>query len=197
MKTMLHSKFLKPMCKHCLSESLIKKCQFGTKGQSLVENLCKKPGPSIPEPSPNTQYLLNKIHKQSIVENLCNRTAIPHDKASILVEKLYKSKEELKTSPSDENRKNLNAIASQFPNLTHPAVAELKEPKVLKEIKWEPKSPLRVIHPFEKLGTMTGCLRTHDTGQVASERNYYLFGQFAELEQALTRYVFTKTFKNE
>lgn len=187
MKNIIHSNVFKPICKQYLCQTSYMKAPFTTKGQSLIENLYNKSGPKIPEPSPNIQYLINKVNQREIIENLCKRTEISSNKASLMVEELYESKDKLRTEPSEANRRNLNEIAATFPNLTNPAVAELKEPKVLKQIKWEPKSPLRVIHPFEKLGTMTGCLRTNDTSQVASERSYYLFGQFAELEQALIR----------
>ena len=187
MKNIQCKKLIEPICRKFLSPTITSKCAFGSKGQLLIENLCKKPGPNIPTPAPNINYLLNKINYQNVIENLSKRTEITKEEASKLVDDLYKTKEELQAAPSEKNRQRLNEIASKFPNLTHPQASELSEPKVIKENQWEPKSPLRVIHPFEKLGAMTGGLRTHDTSQVASERSYYLFGQFAELEQALVR----------
>ena len=187
MKNVQCNKLLKSILRRFISPTLTTNCAFGTKGQLLIENLCKKSGPNIPTPAPNIHYLLNKVNYQNVIENLMSRTDNTQEEASKLVDNLYKSKEELQTTPSEMNRRRLNEIAAKFPNLTHPQASELKEPKVIKETPWEPKSPLRVIHPFEKLGAMTGGLRTHDTSQVASERSYYLFGQLAELEQALIR----------
>ena len=167
--------------------TLVKKCRFGTKTQSLIHDLYKTPGPQIPFPSPDINYLLSKVNRSDIISNLAKRTEISYEEASKLVEKIHQIKEELQKTPTQENRKKLVKLASTFPNLTHPNVIDIKEPKVLKERQWEPKSSLEVIHPFDKLSKMIGGVRTRDTAQVSSERNYYLFGQFAELEQALIR----------
>ena len=89
--------------------------------------------------------------------------------------------------PTEKNRNELVDIAIRFPNSTHPKVVQLQEPLIVKEVEWKPKSPLQLVRTFERLGSLNGGLRTHDTSQVASERSYYLFGQIAELEQALIR----------
>jgi seryl-tRNA synthetase len=181
---MLETKLEKDTARTCAT---IRNCCFGTKAQSLLNDSCKKSVPQVPLPSPDLSYLLSKGNRTAIIENIAKRTEISYERASALVEELYQTKEELKKAPTENNRNTLIKLASTLPNLTHPSAKELKEPKVLKELKWEPKTPLNIIHPFEKLGSITGGLRTHDTAQVASERSYYLFGQFAELEQALIR----------
>ena len=161
--------------------------------KDLVKDLKKQSPPKLqfPIPCPDLSYLLNKSNGKNIVENLARRTEITLEQAARSLKLLYQAKEEVIKTPTEENRNKLVEIASKFPNLTHPKAASLKEPKVInKEEIWAPRSALEIIHSFEKLGSITGCLRTHDTGQVASERSYYLFGQLAELEQALIRYMF-------
>ena len=62
MKNMVCSKLLKPACRQFLSNTPNRKCTYGTKGQLLIKNLFNKSGVDIPQPSPNTQHLLNKSH---------------------------------------------------------------------------------------------------------------------------------------
>ena len=163
-------------------------CSFQTLAQSLIYNLYdKKPKFEVPSPSPDLAYLLSKIHRAKIIENLSNRLEVTQEEASNRLQELYYAKEVVKNDPTELNRNKLSEIASKFPNLTHPDAAKLIAPNVIKHKTWKPTSPLKVNQPFEKLGANTGGLRTHDTSQVASERSYYLFGQLAELEQALIR----------
>ena len=160
---------------------------FGTKTHMLLENLYKDSGIKIPIPCPNLSYLLGKTNHSRIVENLSKRNEITIEQASKLVEELHEKKQEVMKEPTEKNRNELVDIAIRFPNSTHPKVVQLQEPLIVKEVKWKPKSPLQLVRTFERLGSLNGGLRTHDTSQVASERSYYLFGQIAELEQALIR----------
>ena len=164
---------------------------FSLSAQTLIKDLNNQSPPKTQAAitCPDLPYLLNKMNRAKIIENLSMRREITLEKATNIVDLLYLAKEESIKSPTEENRRKLNEIASKFPNLTHPKAAHLKEPKVInKQEKWIPKSPLDKIQTFEKLGGITGGLRTHDTSQVSSEKSYYLFGQLAELEQALIRY---------
>ena len=144
--------------------------------------------PNVPIPSPDLTYLLNKVNYRTIVDNLIKRTEVAHESAAKVLQKLYDLKEEAVKAPSEENRRKLIEAASKFPNLTHPGAAELTKPRILHNVgKWTPVTPLNKVQSFEKLGNICGGLQIENTSPVASERSYYLFGQLAELEQALVR----------
>ena len=144
--------------------------------------------PNIPIPSPDLVYLLNKANYLKVIENLSKRTEVTQEEATKVLENLYKLKEVAVRIPSEENRNKLIKAASKFPNSTHPEAAKLTKPRVLKNVEeFTPPTHMNKIQSFEALGSICGGLRTENTSQIASERSYYLFGQLAELEQALIR----------
>ena len=174
-----------------VSNGWFRKCSCASNSDTfskIEDNKAVFKKPNMPIPSPDLTYLLNKVNYLKIIENLLKRTEVVHENAAKVLQNLYDLKEEAVRAPSEENRSKLIEAASKFPNLTHPEAAELTKPLVLNNVgKWTPITPLNKVQSFEELGNICGGLQTENTSQVASERSYYLFGQLAELEQALVR----------
>ena len=103
----------KSMIKHIVRNGYL--MTYSTRGLSsrtLVKDLKEQVPPSIqvPTPSPDLTYLLNKINRTNIIENLSKRTEITLEKATNYLELLYQAKEEVIKAPNEENRNKLIKI---------------------------------------------------------------------------------------
>merc|ERR1712029_16172 len=121
------------------------------------------------------------------------RTGRSNEEAEQIYRQLQEAKQRVVANPSGESRAFLVDAASNFPNMTHPAVMDLDHPRVLyRSDAWKPKfNPERqkFARPFEEVTKALGYpIRTSNTANIATEKSYFLYNQLAELEQALVRY---------
>ena len=145
-------------------------------------------------PSPDLNFLLNPMNRHKIIDNLTKRLQLKDSTKAIgMLDSLSEIKKESLKSPTKENRARLISAAIKFPNATHPDVANLKEPTpIYVTDEWKPKSALadnQYVRPFEEVAKSMGFpVRTDNTGQISTEKSYFLYNKIAELEQALVRY---------
>lgn len=142
------------------------------------------------------------MNRGSIIQNLIKRNGDTLEHAEKAYQEMVSAKEIMTKTPSAESRSALVRAASKFPNMTHPAVLDLESPKeIYQSDKWKPKfSPDPDKHqyarPFEEVAKALGYpVRTINTGQVATEKSYFLYNQIAQLEQALIRYTVDRLVK--
>ena len=148
---------------------------------------------------PDLSFLLTPSNRTLIINNLVKRTGKTNEEAEQVYGSMVKAKETVVKDPTSQNRALLVEAASKFPNMTHPAVMDLDQPReVYRSDKWVPKFDTQVLphaRPFEEVTKALGYpVRTSFTGQIATEKSYFLYNQIAELEQALVRYVIVSAF---
>ena len=145
--------------------------------------------PKILQQVPDVSYLLNPMNKSSIIENLVSRLCVKtKDEATNMLEDLHRLKELTVAEPSKENRSKLNQAALEFPNVSHPSILDLKEPKTLFDNTKELDLNLPKIRSFDQISRTLFGSRTENTGEATTEKSYYLLGPLAELEQALIHF---------
>jgi len=85
---------------------------------------------------------------------------------------------------NSSNKDDLNRLLKNVPNMSHPLVQDLDEPKVIFCREFE--TPDFKIQNFDEISRALGGLcRMQNLGLFSGERTYYLTGLLAELEQAL------------
>ena len=153
---------------------------------SVVRNLCSVQT-SI---NPDLPYLLSPANRTKIIENVTKRLSVSTPEATQMLDNLVSLKREGVHQPSEENRAKLINQAEKFPNMTHPNVADLQDPvPIYFSEDWKPRSELKQVRPFEDIARALGYpVRTQNTGQISTEKSYFLYNKIAELEQALIRY---------
>ena len=140
--------------------------------------------------NPDLTYLLNPVNRNAIAENLVARLCVKDTKEAFkMLDDLQSLKKSTLSVPSSENRSAMNQAALEFPNVSHPDIAGLTEPKTLFDNTKElDLYNLEKIRSFDQISRILFGSRTDNTGEATTEKSYYLLGPLAELEQALIHY---------
>ena len=177
-----------PIVKKHLSTNLKLLCNSQN---DVISEKSKSTSESLIQATPDLNSLLNPSSRTKVTENLVDRLfAKDLVEATSMISELVRHKNDTLSSPSKESRNKLIQCALKFPNFSHPSIVELKEPKILYDNtqKFHLRDGGTKVRSFDELSRIFRGARTSDTGQTNSEKSYFLFGAFAELEQALIRY---------
>ena len=157
---------------------------------SRLRHLCSEKTPRILQANPDITYLLNPVNRSCILNNLVARLCVKDtNEASKMLENLYSLKDLTISMPTPENRRKMSEAALEFPNTSHPAITDLKEPKTLFDNTQElDLYNVAKIRSFDQVSRTLFGSRTENTGEANTEKSYYLLGPLAELEQALIHY---------
>jgi len=79
----------------------------------------------------------------------------------------------------------INELA-KVPNMTHPSVFELSEPRLVTQKQFPQLN--HKVRTFEEICAVLGASRLKNLSHCSGERTYYLIGVLAKLEQALIRW---------
>ncbi|KAI4459082.1 seryl-trna synthetase [Holotrichia oblita] len=132
-------------------------------------------------------YICNQNNLEDITANIRRRKGVGDIK---LVQQLKRDLDDLNpTDPKYEGAKlKFLSECKNIPNTTHPDIIDYNdEPKIIKhigekkEFKFKPKE-------FHEISKRLNLIRTEQLGYLSGHRSYYLLGDLANLEHALTRY---------
>jgi len=144
----------------------------GSAPRHLRRLFSKYPSPDImlPRIVLNTDFYLDPKNTDAIRANILKRNSDAN------IDKVM----DMKNKSSDEQ---LMAELVKVPNMSHPGVSDLTEPKVVFIKDFVP--PEHKIRNFEEISRILGGARLNNLSLMSGERTYYLTGVLAELEQAL------------
>ena len=98
------------------------------------------PQPSGPTFQPDLTFLLSPYSRGPILKNLMRRTGRSSEEAQEMYDQLFEAKQRVARNPNKESRDFLVEAAKKFPNMTHPAVLDLDQPReVYRSEAWKPK----------------------------------------------------------
>ena len=155
-----------------------------------MRHLCSEETPRTLQANPDITYLLNPANRNCILDNLVARLCVKDaNEASKMLDNLYSLKDLTISMPTPQNRRKMCEAALEFPNTSHPAINDLKEPKTLFDNTQElDMYNVAKIRSFDQVSRTLFGSRTENTGEANTEKSYYLLGPLAELEQALIQY---------
>lgn len=140
----------------------------------------------LPKPEYNVELLCNPANRDLIAKNISKR------KSSGDIDKVLELHQSLRS------QEELSKELSKIPNLTDPNVLEYAddEPCILR-VQGELPSFNFEPQEFSQLAAKLKLLRTDRLGPVQGSRSYILFGDLAELEQALIAYTLKELLKHD
>uniref|UniRef100_A0A182QL34 serine--tRNA ligase n=1 Tax=Anopheles farauti TaxID=69004 RepID=A0A182QL34_9DIPT len=142
-----------------------------------------------PQPTFDTEYLLNPANIPEIEANIQHRKGIGD------IQLVHSLAKRLTAGPSlsEEERasiaKQLETEMGKIPNRTHPAVLEYgNEPRIIERFNEQRKTADRKYFQFGDICKKMNLYRMENLGNFTGHRSYYLTDELAELEQALINY---------
>lgn len=138
-------------------------------------------------PELNFTYLCNGKNLDDISANIQRRKGVGNIK---LVHQLKRDLDDLNpTDPKyEDTKRKFLSECKNIPNATHPDIIGYNdEPRIVKyigekkEFKFKPKE-------FHEIAKRLNLIRTEQLGYLSGHRSYYLLGDLANLEHALTQY---------
>jgi seryl-tRNA synthetase len=153
------------------------------------------PAINLPRPVFDTDFYTNSRNRDAIHANIISR------KGQGDIDKVLRLSQQLTDSSggTDTNvaslREELNAELFRLPNMSHPAVRGLSEPRVVHTRPFSHPGGSEGAYPlrkFEEIARILGGARLANLGLVCGERSYYLTGPLAELELALVNWAVEK-----
>jgi seryl-tRNA synthetase len=156
------------------------------------------PSPAIqlPQPAFDTDFYTNPQNRDTIHANILSRKG-QGDIDKVL--RLHQMLADSSGGGTDRNvagmRQELDAELFRLPNMSHPAVSGLSEPRVIHTRPFSHPGGSEGAYPlrkFEEIARILGGARLANLGLVCGERSYYLTGPLAELELALVNWAVEK-----
>lgn len=151
------------------------------------------PSPSIQLPRPvfDTDFYTDPRNRDLVHKNIVMRKGQGDiDKVLRLSQEMASAGGRTSASSHSHLEAALEAELFRLPNMTHPAVRDLKEPCVTFERPFTP--PSHSLRSFEEIARILGGARLQNLGLLSGERSYYLTGPLAELEHALVNWAVDK-----
>jgi hypothetical protein len=146
------------------------------------------PAIQLPKPVFQTDFYTNPVNRDRIHANIVSR------KGQGDIDKVLSLSRELSAAAQADERarleSELEAELFRLPNMTHPAVRGLREPRLMRQRPFAaPDYPLR---SFEEISRILGGARLENLSLVSGERSYHLMGPLAQLELALVNWAVDK-----
>jgi len=133
-----------------------------------------QPKLELPKISLDTDFLLDPGNLDAIRSNIKARNSYADiDKAHVL-------------KTEDKSFEDIEAELVKCPNMSHPQVVNLTEPKICHQRDFTP--PDHKIRSFDEIAKILGAARMHNLKNFCGDRTYYLTGALAQLEQALIQW---------